>query len=138
MMAGIDVPVLAMRPAVDAASHATLVDPLLARAEREPDGLALVFIAEDGTKTPISAATLHAARLAARGLERLSVAPDDVVILAMGHSEALIATFLGALHLGAVPSIFAYPADQTDAAAYAARVHAVATGARARAVVTTS
>ena len=118
-------------------SGTTLIDPLIARAEQDPEAIALVFIAEDGVRTPLRTGEVHAQVLAsARALELLGVAPDDVVILAMGHSPALIATFLGALYLGAVPSIFAYPTDKVDAA-YAARVHATAMHVGARAIVTT-
>jgi fatty-acyl-CoA synthase len=47
-------------------------------------------------------------------LQSQGVAPGDLVALVLPHGASLMATFTGALWLGAVPSILAYPTFKVD------------------------
>jgi acyl-CoA synthetase (AMP-forming)/AMP-acid ligase II len=58
-------------------------------------------------------ACLQAERLRARGLR-----PQDTVVLVMPQGIPLLATFAGAMLVGAVPAILAYPNFKTDPAKY--------------------
>ncbi len=121
------------------ARFTSLLTPILERVEREPGARAITFLEDDGTRHPLELGALHAAAVAcAGGLAALGVRRGDVVILVMGHSRALLSTFLGALYVGAVPAIFPYLTEKLEPTIYAERVRAMVSGARAAAVVTTA
>src|SRR6185295_6650853 len=119
------------------ASPSCLVEGLWAQSERAPDRLAVVFTAEDGERTRVSAGDLRAsAGRCAVGLSRAGVRAGDVVVLAIGHSRALIDVFLGAGAIGAVPTIAPYFTGRLDAHLYAERVARMVDTAAARLLVT--
>ena len=116
--------------------YPNLLAPILERVEREPDAAALVVIDDDGTRHELDVATVHRDALAdAARLASLGIRAGDVVILVMGHGRGLVSTFLGALYLGAVPTIFPYLTPKLDPAFYASRVRAMVASAGATAVV---
>src|SRR5690349_19524912 len=93
----------------------SLIEPVIARALAHPDSPALVFIGEDGTSETITAAEFHRrASGAAAALHGIGVAPGDLVILVLTHSQVLLSAFWGALYLGAIPSIFPFLTEKLD------------------------
>ncbi|MBU1879140.1 MAG: AMP-binding protein [Chloroflexi bacterium] len=58
------------------------------------------------------------ARRHAGWLQRQGVAPGDLVALVLPHGAGLMATFAGALWLGAVPTILSYPTFKVDPQKY--------------------
>lgn len=80
-------------------------------ASETPAQRALTFLDAAGREVRVAtyASLLADIRQAAWQWHRLGAAPGDVVLLAMGHSYALVAGFLGALYVGAVPVIAPYP-----------------------------
>jgi acyl-CoA synthetase (AMP-forming)/AMP-acid ligase II len=112
------------------------VQPLWERAESAPESLALVFTSEGGERQTVSSAELcTAAECFAAGLWAAGVRPGDVVIVATGHSRALIDAFLGAAAIGAVPAVAPYFTGRLDRALYADRLSRMVRGAAARAAV---
>jgi fatty-acyl-CoA synthase len=125
----------AIRPPFE--RYTSLVDPIVERLARAPAERALVLLADDGSERVVSRAELDGeARAAAAALRALGIGRGDVVVIVMGHSLGLIASFLGAIYQGAVPTIFPYLTEKLDPAIYAERVRALVSGAGARAVVT--
>ncbi len=121
------------------ARFTSLLTPILERVEREPGAHAITFLEDDGARHPIELSAVHTdATVRASGLAALGIRRGDVVILVMGHSRALISTFLGALYVGAVPAIFPYLTEKLDPTIYAERVRAMVRGAGATALITTS
>lgn len=115
----------------------TLLHYLEEHAARRPDDAAVIFIHEDSAREPITYAELLAhAHWFARALQARGIGPDDVVILVLGHTPALLSAFLGAMYAGAVPSIFAYLTEKLDPQIYRERVRALAVESGARAVIT--
>ncbi|MGD9763854.1 MAG: AMP-binding protein [Candidatus Binatia bacterium] len=116
-----------------------LLEPIAERARRAPDVRVLTVLHEDGTDEHVSAGDVLAeAQAYASGFERAGIAPDDVVILAIGPLRPLIATFLGAMWRGAIPSISSWGTDRLDAAVHRQGVTTLAQSCGARAVVTTA
>ena len=117
--------------------YTSLLTPILERAERDPEHRTLAFIDDAGTTRWVTLGELHARALErAQALRALDVRRGDVVVLVLGHSPDLIFTFVGALYLGAIPTIFPYLTEKLDPTIYAERVRALVTGSGARAVVT--
>lgn len=115
----------------------TLNDALRAHAAQRPGDTGLVWLYEDGTREIITYAQLYAnSRQFAHALRARGLGADDVVILVLRHSPALVYAFLGALLCGAVPSIFAYLTEKLDPVIYRQRVRALVVEAEARGVVT--
>ncbi len=105
--------------------------------DRHPEHRTLAFIDDAGTTRWIALGELHAQAVdGARTLHALDVRRGDVVVLVLGHSPDLIFTFLGALYLGAIPTIFPYLTEKLEPTIYAERVRALIAGSGARAVVT--
>jgi acyl-CoA synthetase (AMP-forming)/AMP-acid ligase II len=118
-------------------SYETLIQPVVERAQSEPDALALVFIGEDGAEERVTAAEFHRGSLAyADALRGIGIGPEDLVILMLNHSRVLLSAFWGALYLGAIPSIFPFLTEKLDPALYMERVRALVEHSRARAVIT--
>ncbi len=119
------------------ASHASLIQPLIERARRDPDRLMLVFIAEDGSARRITAGEFHRDAVAhAHALQRVGIRAEDLVILVLDHSPVLLSAFWGALYLGAIPSIFPFLTEKLDPTLYMERVRILVAHAGARAVIT--
>ncbi len=116
-------------------------DTLLDLAQRQysarPDEPAVIFIPASGAATyPITMRGFfdHAGQYA-DALRHVQVAPRDLVILVMEHSEALLYAFWGAMMLGAIPSIFPFLSDKLDPDMYFERVKALVTHSGATAVI---
>jgi acyl-CoA synthetase (AMP-forming)/AMP-acid ligase II len=115
----------------------TLSDVLRARARQSPDALALVFVAEDGTETPMTIRQFVDQALAySQALQREGIGPGELVILVLRHSPALLLAFWGALLLGAIPSIFPFLTEKLDGEIYREQVRQLVDHAQARAVIT--
>lgn len=114
----------------------TLVSSLVARAQSQPDKVALTFV-ERGAEQTVTAGQLvagaqaYAGRLAAAG-----VGAGDLVILVLQHSLDLVYAFWGAALLGAVPSIFPFLTEKLDADLYRQRVKLLVEHSGAKAIVT--
>lgn len=123
---------------MDATNHASLLAPILERGRRDGDWPGLTLIREDNSRDVVTAGQLAASVVEyARGLAAAGIAADDVVVLAMGHSRDLVLTFLGAMYLGAVPTIFsAYLTDKADLGVYRDRIEALVRATAARALIT--
>ena len=94
----------------------TLVEALAAAPPERP--FVTMWEGEDDVQTMTFGeftrfACLQAERLRAHGLR-----PQDTVVLVMPQGIPLLATFAGAMLLGAVPAILAYPNFKTDPAKY--------------------
>lgn len=107
------------------------------QAASQPDDLALVFIEEDGRSHTLTCAQFwQSAVTAAHSLQNHNIHHDDLVILVMQHSQELLTTFWGAMHIGAIPSIFPFLTEKLDPQIYMERVRALVAQANARAVIT--
>jgi acyl-CoA synthetase (AMP-forming)/AMP-acid ligase II len=73
----------------------------------------------------------HAARFVAMGAR-----PGERVALLMPHTERVVATFLGAIWCGLIPSIIAWPTAKMDSEKYSRNVRAVLRSLRADWLVT--
>jgi acyl-CoA synthetase (AMP-forming)/AMP-acid ligase II len=116
--------------------YRTLIEPVAARALRDPDYPSLVLIGEDGSEESVSAAQFlaNAADYAAV-LRAAGIRPRDIVILVMRHSKELLSAFWGALYLGAIPSIFPFLSEKLDRSLYVRQVRILVAHCRARAVI---
>jgi acyl-CoA synthetase (AMP-forming)/AMP-acid ligase II len=115
----------------------TLVEPVIDLAQRNPDHLSLVFMAEDGSEQRLNAAQVHqAAVVYAQALRARGVKPGDLVILVLPHLLELPLAFWGTLYLGAIPSIFPFLSEKLDPTIYMERVRALVGHSQARAVIT--
>ncbi len=117
------------------------VETLLDLAQRQytyrPDEPAVIFIPATGeaAHTITVRAFFDNAGRYADALRSIQVAPRDLVILVMEHSEALIYAFWGAMLLGAIPSIFPFLSDKLDPTMYFERVKTLVTHSGAKAVI---
>jgi len=115
----------------------TLVEPVAARARRDPDRHVLTFIDEGGQREHFNAAQLDRGAAAfAAALAAVGVAPGDLVIVVLRHSPVLLSAFWGALYRGAVPSIFPYLTEKLDPQIYRERIGTLVRHSGARAVIT--
>jgi fatty-acyl-CoA synthase len=87
--------------------HARTLSAVIGQHARlRPDAEALLFPADART---VTYRQLHADALSAgAALRELGIDCGDVVMLAMDHGYAVVATFLGAMYAGAIPSILPY------------------------------
>ena len=113
--------------------HATILDAILAAAPTAP--FVTVWRDEDDETTLTfgdlrERAARAAARLSASGVRR-----GDRVILVLPQDVEVIEAFVGALWIGAVPAILAYPTFKVDARKYRAGLLGAARNLQARAVV---
>ncbi|HLH29593.1 MAG TPA: AMP-binding protein [Terriglobia bacterium] len=121
------------RKATFTGRFSTLVEALLAAPPERP--FVTVWKDEDDIQSVtfgefVDLAKSHAAAFQAQGL-----APGDTVILIMPQSIPLMAAFAGAMLLGAIPSILAYPNSKADPAKYNAGLAGVSHNLKARLVV---
>ena len=115
----------------------TLVHPVQQRAQDTPEHISLVFIAEDGSEHSVTAAGFHQqAASYAQALGSLGIQGEDLVILVLRHSEALMFAFWGALYLGAIPAIFPFLTEKLDPELYMQRVQKLVSHSGAKAVIT--
>jgi acyl-CoA synthetase (AMP-forming)/AMP-acid ligase II len=118
-------------------TFSSLIQPVKQQAASQPDDLALVFIEEDGRAHTLTCAQFwQSAVTAAHSLQNHNIHHDDLVILVMQHSQELLTTFWGAMHIGAIPSIFPFLTEKLDPQIYMERVRALVAQANARAVIT--
>jgi acyl-CoA synthetase (AMP-forming)/AMP-acid ligase II len=114
----------------------TLLEAAIQRARLDPGHRTVILVAEDGSEETITAAALlQGAAGYAGALRGAGVSRGDVVILVMRHSRELLLAFWGALHLGAVPSIFPFLSEKLDPALYARQVRALISHSGARAII---
>jgi fatty-acyl-CoA synthase len=115
----------------------TLNEPVIERARKDPDRLALVFIDEDGTTEHVTTGQIHAESVAfAQALQQLNIGPKDLVVLVLRHSRVLLSAFWGALYLGAIPAIFPFLTPKLDPGLYFERVRKLVEFEGVRAVIT--
>jgi acyl-CoA synthetase (AMP-forming)/AMP-acid ligase II len=95
-----------------------------------------VFTTEEGERQPIRTGELwNDVQRAAGAFTRAGVRAGDIVILATGHSRALVDGFLGAAAIGAVPAVAPYFTGRLDPALYLDRVARMVAAADAAAAV---
>ncbi len=115
----------------------TLLDLAQRQYEQRPGAAAVIFIPASGeaTRTITTREFFDNAGHYAEALRQVQVAPHDLVILVMEHSEALLYAFWGAMMLGAIPSIFPFLSDKLDPVMYCERVQKLVTHSGATAVI---
>src|SRR5215468_11267496 len=116
---------------------ATLLDLARQQYETRPDSLAVTLITanEPQPRNVTIREFFDGAGRYAEALRDVQVAPRDLVILVMEHSEALLFAFWGAMMLGAIPSIFPFLSDKLDPDMYFERVKLLVTHSGAAAVI---
>jgi len=114
-------------------NHRTLIQALLAAPPDKP------FITEWNDEDDIRAVTfgefIHLAKLQAAGFLAQGLLAGDRIILIMPQGIPLMTAFAGAMMLGAVPAILAYPNFKADPDKYAAGLAGVTQNLKARLVV---
>lgn len=117
--------------------HQHILQPLAERARSAPKSRSIVLVREDDCEEILSADELLTACVArARGLRGLGFEPGDVVLLGLGHGVDLVATFLGCLYAGIVPTISAaYVSEGQPIDAHAKRLSKIAEAAGAKALI---
>jgi acyl-CoA synthetase (AMP-forming)/AMP-acid ligase II len=114
----------------------SLVEPIIKRLQTEPDRLAMVLIGDDNTEQSVTVRQLHQyAVVFAEALTAAGVAQDDVVIIALHHSLALVAAFWGAQYIGATASIATYHIPRPEPDILAQQMSDLLTHSAARAVI---
>lgn len=121
------------------APYRTLIEAISARKNRAPQGLAFVFLSEDGREQKVSNEIFYGEmKRFAAGLTAKGIRQGDIVLLALDHGIALINCFWGAVCCGAIPSIMPYWRHGSDKDVYARKIQRLAAAVRASAVVTLS
>ncbi|MBN1224482.1 MAG: AMP-binding protein [Candidatus Aminicenantes bacterium] len=106
-----------------ASDYQSVVEPLIHHSKTGPEKIAVVFINDDETEEFFSYRQLHENALRyARVLKTAGIQSGDIVILALRHKADLIWSLMGALYLGAIPSIFIYKGPMTPLGSYIRRV----------------
>ena len=113
--------------------HRTLVDALLAAPADRP--FVTAWIDEDEKETATFGEFRCMARTQAWLLKDHGVSVGDRVVLIMPQGIPLMATFVGAMLLGAVPAILAYPNFKVEPAKYRFGLAGVTANLRAKVVV---
>lgn len=114
----------------------SIIEPLLENILRFPDRSAYILVQNDNQEDSVTFKELHRNLLsAASALRNAGVGKGDVVILALRHSHQLISAFWGAQYIGAIPSIFPYPAPMQNHDTYGEKLSALIANAGAKAVV---
>src|SRR5271165_3755412 len=113
--------------------YRTLVDALLSAAADKP--FVTAWIDEDEQETATFGAFRRMAQTQAVLLKDNGVAPGDRVVLIMPQGIPLMATFVGAMLLGAVPAILAYPNFKVEPSKYRFGLAGVTANLHAKVVV---
>src|SRR5215510_16528088 len=111
----------------------SLTEALLAAPQERP--FITVRLDEDEIHTVTFGEFTRAARLSAAALRKLGVKFGETVILVMPQGIPLMTTFAGAMMLGAIPTILAYPSFKVDAAKYKSGLVGVSRNLQASLVV---
>lgn len=86
------------------------------RAKSTPNKVPLILLSESGEEQTISYARLDAdARYIALTLQNNSIQPEDVVMIIFPQSYEQIASFIGVIYYGAIPTIFTDNNQQPEA-----------------------
>ena len=113
--------------------YRTLVDALLSAPAERP--FATAWIDEDEQETATFGEFRRRARVQAILLKESGVSVGDRVVLIMPQGIPLMATFVGAMLLGAVPAILAYPSFKVEPSKYRFGLAGVTANLHAKAVV---
>jgi len=113
--------------------YRTLVDALLSAPADRP--FVTAWIDEDEQETATFGEFRHMAQVQALLLKDNGVSAGDRVVLIMPQGIPLMATFVGALLLGAVPAILAYPNFKVEPSKYRFGLTGVTANLHAKAVV---
>ena len=114
-----------------------LADLLRTAADRRPDTPLLTFVDTDCDSQTITAAQLDRdARRIAVTLHQLGMKRGDIVPLMFEHGYELIATFWGAIYLGAIPSVLPYVSREAPSKAYLEQTNRLARFTGATTLVT--
>ena len=114
----------------------SLIAPLSDRAASRTGRPAVIFIGEKGGEETISVSQFYTRTVShSRHLAALGIQSDDVIILVLEHGPALLYAFWGAVHLGAVPSIFPLLNEKLDPEFYLKQVNHLVETAGAKAVI---
>ena len=116
--------------------HRTLIDALLSAPADRP--FVTAWIDEDEQETATFGEFRRMARIQALLLKDQGVSVGDRVVLIMPQGIPLMATFVGAMLLGAVPAILAYPNFKVEPAKYRFGLAGVTANLHARVVVVDS
>jgi fatty-acyl-CoA synthase len=113
--------------------YRTLIDALLSAPAERP--FVTAWIDEDEQETATFGEFRRRARVQALLLKESGVSVGDRVVLIMPQGIPLMATFVGAMLLGAVPAILAYPNFKVEPAKYRFGLAGVTANLHAKAVV---
>ena len=117
----------------------SLVEAIKGQVNSTPEKESLIFLYSNGTTENITYTQLDSdATRYADALYNLGIKAGDLAILALDHSYDLVSAFLGAIYLGAVPSIFPYFNSNTTHEVYRDRLQKLVVATQAGAVITTS
>ena len=113
--------------------YRTLLDALLSAPAERP--FVTAWIDEDEQQTATFGEFRRMSQVQARLLQENGVAAGDRVVLIMPQGIPLMATFVGAMLLGAVPAILAYPNFKVEPAKYRFGLVGVTANLHAKVVV---
>ena len=115
------------------ANYKTLIQALLAAPHEKP--FITLWHGEDDIEEVTFGQFVHLARLHAAQFHEHGLQAGDRTILILPQGISLMAAFAGAMLLGAVPAILAYPNFKADPGKYAAGLAGVTKNLRARLIV---
>ncbi|MGB3514353.1 MAG: AMP-binding protein [Microcoleaceae cyanobacterium] len=88
----------------------SLINKILESVHKNPSKVVMIFMGNDGSEELITGEVWYQEVITtANILYENGVRKQDVVLLALPHSRALLGVFWAAMYLGAIPSIFPYP-----------------------------
>jgi acyl-CoA synthetase (AMP-forming)/AMP-acid ligase II len=114
-----------------------LLSQLQRHAEERPDAICVELVSKRRGSARLTFREVHRAAARAAGYYRAQgVSRGDIVVLIGTHHLDFYASWLGAVWLGAIPSVLAEPSVRIDRAIYTERLSALLdrVGARALAV----
>ncbi|WP_417520139.1 AMP-binding protein [Minwuia sp.] len=110
---------------------------LAANRLRMGDAAFLTLVQSDGSEQSLSYDTLMTrAECWAGNLSTAGIRQGDRVVVIHRHGLDLYAAYIGAILMGAVPSMFAHPSPKLSEAVYFETIEALLAGSKARALVT--
>ena len=116
--------------------HATLIDLLSARAEREPEKIGFIFLADGKEKERISYGALHRRACAVGGYLQASAVAGERALLLLPSGLDFVVSFFAALYAGMI-AVPAYPPGaRVDGKSR--RLESIARDARPSRVLTTA